>query len=226
MKKLIRSFSIVLLFLALCTPSALAQNSTSKPPSATPDQDVAYIRLSAELALVASANRDALLMLAAAILEQMAATSEVSREKVAQSDDAAAVVEEKPEARSLFELAEEYAGTNDDLLALVANTKASAVTMKGRRRGAFVTHLRVRAGGTDVFREVYRAREFAEVCLVGDGDTDLDLYIYDENGNLVCSDTGYSDQAYCSWTPRWQGPFEIVIENLGRVYNEYRLAGN
>ena len=63
--------------------------------------------------------------------------------------------------------------------------------MRGRVRGAFVHYDRVFTRDTDVYREVYRAREFAEICLVGDGDTDLDLYIYDEYGNLICSSTGY-----------------------------------
>lgn len=225
MKRLLSIFSIVSFALVLFVPNVLAQNATSKPPSVEPDEDVAYIRLSAELATVARTTQDPMLMLAAAILEQMAATQEASREKVAGDEDAAEVAE-KAESDSLFELAEEYAGTNEELLALIEDSMARAVTMKGRRKGAFVHYDRVYEHDTDVYREVYNAKEFAELCLVGDGDTDLDLFIYDEDGNLVCSDTGWSDRAYCSWTPRWTGQFEIVVENHGRVYNEYRLVGN
>ena len=74
MKKLLGSFSIVLPLLALLAPTALAQNSTSKPETEAPDQDVAYIRLSAELASAARAVRDPVLMVSAAILEQIVAS--------------------------------------------------------------------------------------------------------------------------------------------------------
>ena len=229
MKNLHRTIRIVLPLLLLLTltlpPSALGQNMTSKPATADPNQDVSYIRLSAELAAVARDTNDAVLMLAAANLEAMAVTEDAQHEKVAQ--DGEADVEAKAEGPGLFELAQEYAGSNDQLLAMVADTKAMAsATTKGRRGGAAEVYDRVLARRTDVWRIVFRGRELAEVCVVGDGDTDLDLYVYDEGGNLICSDTGYTDRAYCSWTPRWTGPFEIEIENLGGVYNRYRLATN
>ena len=215
----------ILLFAALSIPSAIAQNSTSKPSTATPDQDVSYIRLSAELASAARDERDTILMVAAAILDERVVAQDTPREKVSESDDATEADKGNGD-ESLFALAEEYAGSNEELLALVADAKQRDFAPKGRRGGAAVTYDRVLARSTDIYRIVFRGRELAEVCVVGDGDTDLDLYIYDENGNLVCSDTDYTDRNYCSWTPRWTGPFEIEIENLGGVYNRYRLATN
>jgi len=223
-RKLLNSFSIVLLA-ALVVPVAFAQNSTDKPPSASPDQDVSYIRLSADLAAVARATRDPVLMLSAAILNEMAVTQDTTREKATRSEGDAEVGE-KPEAESLFALAEEYAGSNEELLAVIEQSRAMVATMKGRVGGPGSTISRVRARDTDIYRVRFRGREFAEVCVVGDGDTDLDLFIYDENGNVICSDTGYTDRAYCSWTPRWTGTFDIEIENLGSVWNEYRLVTN
>lgn len=215
----------LLLLLTLLPPSALGQNTASKPATADPNQDVSYIRLSGELAAVARDTNDAVLMLAAANLEAMAVTEDAQHERVVQDGEADG--EAKAEGPGLFELAQEYAGSNEQLLALVDDTKAMAeATARGRRGGAGEAYDTVRARGTDVWRIVFRGRELAEVCIVGDGDTDLDLYVYDEGGNLICSDTGYTDRAYCSWTPRWTGPFEIEIQNLGGVYNRYRLATN
>lgn len=54
-------------------------------------------------------------------------------------------------------------------------------------------------------------------------ETDLDLYIYDENGNLIDSDIDNTDICVCTWTPRWTGRFKIKIVNRGSVYNNYRL---
>ena len=34
----------------------------------------------------------------------------------------------------------------------------------------------------------------ARIVVLGDGDTDLDLHVYDENGNVMVSDTDYTNQ--------------------------------
>ena len=70
-----------LLFLAPSVPSAIAENLASTAETTSPDRDVSYIRLSAELASVARDARDPLLMLAAAVLEETALIEEEPREK-------------------------------------------------------------------------------------------------------------------------------------------------
>jgi hypothetical protein len=85
---------------------------------------------------------------------------------------------------------------------------------------------RVRAFDTDVYRISFRGGELAHIDVVGDGDTDLDVYVYDENGNLIDRDTDYDDRPCVMWTPRWTGTFIIKIQNLGRVYNQYTLFTN
>jgi hypothetical protein len=49
---------------------------------------------------------------------------------------------------------------------------------------------------------------------------------YDENSNLIGSDTDRTDDCVVRWNPRWTGPFQIKIKNLGRVYNRYVLISN
>lgn len=63
----------------------------------------------------------------------------------------------------------------------------------------------------------------AGAYLSGDSDTDLDLYIYDQNGNQVCRSTSSGDDEYCVWNPIWTGPFKVVIKNRGSVSNNYIL---
>lgn len=70
------------------------------------------------------------------------------------------------------------------------------------------------------------ANELAEVIVIGDGDNDLDLYVYDSNGNLVASDTDYTDQCVCRWVPAWTGAFIIRIVNRGAIYSDYAIATN
>ena len=50
--------------------------------------------------------------------------------------------------------------------------------------------------------------------------------MYDENGNLVDSDSDYTDNCVCTFTPRWTGYFKIRVVNRGGVYNNYVLRTN
>lgn len=83
---------------------------------------------------------------------------------------------------------------------------------------------RVNAYSSDSFNVQFYGGESAGVIVSGDGDTDLDLYVYDENGNLIVSDTSYSDQCAVTFQPRWTGWFRIVVKNRGSVYNRYEIA--
>ncbi len=82
----------------------------------------------------------------------------------------------------------------------------------------------VQAYSTDVFNVKFYGNEAGAVMISGDGDTDLDLFVYDENGNLVGSDTDGSDDCVVRLNPRWTGTFRIEVRNLGSVYNRYEIA--
>ena len=78
----------------------------------------------------------------------------------------------------------------------------------------------------DTIAKLAEQNEIAEILVSGDGDTDLDLYVYDENGNLITSDTDYTDDCYVRFCPKWTGPFRIKIVNRGGVYNNYIILTN
>ncbi len=85
---------------------------------------------------------------------------------------------------------------------------------------------RVLSNSTDVYTITFKGGALAEVGISGDGDTDLDLFVYDEYGNLIESSTSTGDDEYVSWYPRWTGKFTIRVKNLGRVYNNYVILTN
>ena len=89
--------------------------------------------------------------------------------------------------------------------------------------GAKYNRSSVNAHSTDTYQVTLRAHESTLITLRGDGDTDLDLYIYDENGNLVDVDNDYTDRCVCEVVPKWTGRFTIKVVNRGRVYNRYTL---
>ena len=126
------------------------------------------------------------------------------------------------EAQLLADAAK-FADGNKNLLALVQDAKSAT---RGAVGGPIRRTDTVNANCTDTWTINFRGGQPAYVVVSGDGDTDLDLYVYDENGNFITSDTDSSDDCVVSFNPRWTGKFYIKIKNLGRVYNRYVLATN
>lgn len=106
------------------------------------------------------------------------------------------------------------------LLGTVAGLQA------GSTGGPRITDDSVAAYDTHTYTVRFYAGETARVGVVGDGDSDLDLMVYDENGHLIVSDTRYGDRCLVTWTPKWTGTFHIKVVNRGAVYNDYRIGVN
>ncbi|MEO0480740.1 MAG: hypothetical protein AAF196_14785 [Planctomycetota bacterium] len=85
---------------------------------------------------------------------------------------------------------------------------------------------RVEANSTDFFNITFKGGELARVFVEGDGDTDLDLYVYDSEGNLMDSDVHTSDVCLARWTPSRTQTFRIEVRNLGSVWNAYEITTN
>jgi hypothetical protein len=124
----------------------------------------------------------------------------------------------------LLSAARQIAGDDENVLAMIAELEGSME--KGLLGGPIVHPDRVLAHTTDIFTFTFRGGESAIIEVVGDGDTDLDCYVFDENDNLIDSDTDYTDHCILIWTPRWTGPFKLHIHNLGGIWNGYVLATN
>ncbi len=123
--------------------------------------------------------------------------------------------------------AKDFADGNETLLGLLAQIESdNQGAHRGAVNGPSETWEKVAAGGTYTYRISFIADYLAEILVSGDGDTDLDLYVYDSNGNLIASDTDYTDDCYVSWVPRWTGNFIVKIVNRGRVYNRYVMLTN
>ncbi len=123
--------------------------------------------------------------------------------------------------------AKDFADGNETLLGLLAQIEAdNQGSHRGAVNGPSRTYETVRAGDTDTYRVSFVADYLAEILVSGDGDTDLDLYVYDSNGNLIASDTDYTDDCYVRWVPLWTGNFIVKIVNRGRVYNRYVMLTN
>ena len=82
---------------------------------------------------------------------------------------------------------------------------------------------RVLAFATDSWR-VWASRGQTQVVVNGDGDTDLDCWVYDRFGNLLGRDTDGTDLCIIDFRNPSSGNLTILIRNLGAVYNNYELT--
>ncbi len=83
---------------------------------------------------------------------------------------------------------------------------------------------KVTAYDTNVHTAYFGLAEMAYISVVGDGDTDLDVYVYDPLGNLVAYDTGITDICFVSWWATTSGTYRIEVINYGSVYNLYQIC--
>jgi hypothetical protein len=107
----------------------------------------------------------------------------------------------------------------------IGSAVAAAVLVVGSVIPAFaiIRFDRVEAYSTD--RWTLWARGGTNLVeVIGDGDTDLDCYVYDRFGNFLGSDTDYTDHCIVRVHNPSAGNLVIRIENLGGVYNEYMLS--
>lgn len=137
--------------------------------------------------------------------------------------------------KQLLADAKGLAGKDKTLLALIKKTESlvdealksrGSVQERGADGGPYCIEDRVYANSNEKYTCKFWANQIAEVAIVGDGDTDLDLYIYDEDYNLITKDESTSGNCYCSWIPAWTGKFTIKVVNRGGVYNDFVLITN
>lgn len=220
-------FSAALLF-TMTVSAQQTQPAADDNAKATPVQ-AQQLELAGQLVKYGYQTKSALpLIQALEIYKSLNVTSATDREpKQSQGVDAATGLTKSDlvsfDETKLIADATKYADGNKTLLALIKDVEKST---RGRVGGPLRTTDRVNGGYTDTWKIRFRGGEPAYVVVSGDGDTDLDLYVYDENGNFITSDTDAGDDCVVSFNPRWTGVFYIKIKNLGRVYNQYVLVTN
>jgi hypothetical protein len=229
---LFRSLAVIVALGAGWATGAAAEKESNLSQEAKGDRGVlSDAALAHELYEYGKKSKDALAVIAAAKIAAGVPTQEGKSAKAEESEGKAPAPGGKDAASAppglddMLATARQLAGDDKALQAMIADVEATRG--KGRVGGALVRYDTVRGGYTDSYRGMsFRGNSTAEVAVVGDGDTDLDLFVYDENGNLICQDLNYSDQSFCRWVPRWTGPFTVKIRNNGGVSNSYVMMTN
>jgi hypothetical protein len=174
---------------------------------------------------------------ASALIEAAEILSQIQTQALSASgkkEESSSVSVSSPDAKPefttarLLEDARKFAAGDQTMLAWANDLEAS---LKIAKRGAaggpkWVTDF-VNGGGSTVSYSInFRANQLAEVQVLGDGSTDLDLYIIDQNGNIIAADESYDVDCYVRWVPAWTGPFTVIVKNQGRYRNSYVIETN
>lgn len=220
-----------LLIACLCGFSIAAFAQEEKPESnkaASPE--MAALHTAAGLAKYGYANYSATALVEAAKIfaETKTQPMEIEAERGKNETVSAKDNSVSFDPSQLIADAKKFAGKDKVVLAYVNQVEKSLKS--GSTRGAVggPKGQRDRVYGKDInaYQVKFWANELAEVCVSGDGDTDLDLYVYDANGNLIGRDDDYSDECVVRWVPAWTGTFVIKVVNRGALYNDFAIWTN
>lgn len=192
----------------------------------TPSEAAQNVQLAASLAKYGYDNMSALSLIQAAQIVKENGLQEKNEE--GESDGIVNQNDKKSgkaslDVNQLLADATEYASGDKTLLAMVDKVKNTATKGSG---SVYYSIDKVPARGSITYHCTFYGGTFCEATAIGDGDTDLDVYVYDENWNLITKDDDYSDRCYVSWNPRWTGRFHIKVVNRGGVYNRMSFYHN
>lgn len=219
------------LLVCLCSLAFAAFAQDEKPESNRPaSPEISALQTAAGLAKYGYANYSATALVEAAKI--FAETKTQPLDVIAEHGKTETVTDKNNpvsfDSEQLLADAKKFAGKDKTILAYIKRVEKSIAS--GSTRGAVggpkATKERVLGKDVDSYKIKFWAKELAEICVSGDGDTDLDLYVYDENGNLIESDTDYTDECVVRWVPAWTGNFIIKIVNRGALYNNYVIWTN
>ena len=212
--------------------SGMAQKVEDKPEvKGETSGSLAAVKLANQILRYGYENKSTL-----ALLDALQIFSENPTQAFKASKEGEAVDESKTDGKkakvsfdyeSVLADAKAFADGDPNLLALIDNIDAEAKgAQRGNINGPSRDYAAVNGNSYIDYTASFVANELAEVLVSGDGDTDLDLYVYDSNGNPIASDTDYSDDCYVRWVPAWTGRYTIRIVNRGPVYNRFVILTN
>lgn len=203
---------------------ALVAALSASLPALAQETPLSRLALSKKLFDEGAAARDPLLMAAAAKLRKS-----VRAEPGTIAGDGAAEPGGEEAAplgwEAMLSAAEAAAGDDTGLLGLIADIRAERG--KGVATGPIYSILKIAPRRSSRFGPLpFAGDDYAEVYLEGDGASDLNLYVVDSAGRLVCSDTDISDIAYCGWYPDRDDDFSFRVENAGGAASTFSVMTN
>ncbi|MEE3314146.1 MAG: hypothetical protein VZR56_08310 [Treponema sp.] len=228
MKKIAMILAVGLVSISL----AISQAATTevKKEAAPENSNISNLKLAYDLADYGYKNDSASALLQAA--EIIASVPKQKADVEAKLEGTSVDNPEKAKSDysvdSLIADAKKLAGKDKNLLAWAKNVeKAAKKSTRGASSGAlYDSYFAYANGGTTYYDWFFDANRVAEVGVHSLDGADLDLYIYDENGNLIIADTGCERNAYCSFKPYFTTKFRVIVKNNARYNATFEIVTN
>jgi hypothetical protein len=219
-----------LILALLAAPAAAETPNLSAHPAGRPGGSAAQLVLAQQAYDTALASGEVMALLAAIRLARsVSLRPAMGWERVTTGNAAADApvgrsAPDDPAGAAALAIAQNLAGEDPDLQDLVFDLDAQ---IPGR---VSLTAVQAQAelfpGQIDEWRLPLFGEVAAEIGLIGDGDSPLQLTIRDDGGATVCARAATRQPVLCQLTPARNGFFTVSVANTGETANSYRLIGN
>jgi hypothetical protein len=209
----------LVLLVLFAAPPALAEDLALLDASVAPAPGAVAQFLQAQgLAELGRQGKDPLLVLTAARLTHGFTLTDTQR----QPDPAATTAPVAATAltgKALLDLARQLdAGdTYADLIDLVARE------VPPPPRALRATASTLAAGASETWTLAFHGGTYAELAILGDGKSNLDLLVMGPGDTHICTDRGSADQAICGFALRENGDVTVTVSNAGTSPDTYLL---
>jgi hypothetical protein len=209
---------------ALADPANLTVTTTGTPGATT------QLILAQRTHQAAIRNGDAVLLLASIRLARAVTLRPPTGWALTTSSEAAPdapvgkPAPEDPSAPGTIAILQALAGEDPSLQDLVFDLDAQLP--HGRQATATRALSDLGPGQTDTWRIALSGQTPAELGLIGDGDSALDLTVTDDTGAIICALPPGTEAVLCRFTPARNGFFQVAVRNQGTVQNSYHLVGS
>jgi hypothetical protein len=202
---------------ALAAPQEPNVDRTPGPDTAA-TAAIAQLRLSDVLADFGERNADPMALIEAAKIRKLLPPP-------LNSGSAAA-----PETRTwqtLLARAAQLAGPNPVVEAFIADVRHLKVRdIPVIPSGINLLHKQIKQNAADRAEVHFMAGEIAMVYIRPVPPVGLDLFVYDDLNNLICTGGGSGHESECRWRPRHDGSYLIDVHNNNTADVDYELAIN
>ena len=214
-----------------------AQQVNNKAPNIDPSivatsaetETIARIAVARQLIQIGLKDKDPLpLIVAAKIFRQLPPFKGAPPKKLGTSDKQEPFVESMSEVFSnsvdgILKRARDYAKGQADLVALIDDVAG----MSSRGAGGIIYVDSVPMKAATVYEITFEGKKRAAIYIESqEEDGSIGLIIRDAGKNSICEDRRGGPLAYCEWTPRETGPFNIEITNSQDRKQDYVLVTN
>lgn len=243
--RLLSVFSVAIFFALPSYAADKEANKTATDEKKQIEPAVSQAALAAELALRGEKRQSPILLLAAAeLLGGVKESPRDASEVVIQQDESSAQKRTQLSSKSepLVQSALEYAKGDEELLSFLKGrieqlSSRGLVVSQGKDLPSVVikgTTFKVLLKGKllpgkfiELGNVIFEGKEPAIVLVAGDGDGDLDTWVYDANtGGEIGKDTDNTSTCLIQWVTRFEGPFKIRVRNVGQQWENYVVLAN